>query len=266
MEGFTHKDGRLFCEQMPVEQLARRYGTPLYVYSQKAFLSHLAEVQQAFASADPLICYSVKANSNLSILKTLAKSGAGFDIVSGGELFRVRKAGVKPAKVVYAGVGKTPAELAQAIKAGIFMFNAESEAEVRTANRVAGELGLSARIAPAAESRCGRPHPRQDHHGPQREQVRHRLAHRAPDFRGARTVSERGPVRNSCPPGLAHVYADAVPPGAQEGQDLPEGSAGHGSQRDDAQRGRRVRLDVRRPEDAAPRPTTPRSFCRTSSR
>ena len=147
MQSFVHKNRRLFCENMPVEALADRYGTPLYVYSRRAFLDHLAEITRAFRPADPLICYSVKANSNLSILRLLARAGAGFDIVSGGELFRALKAGARASKIVFAGVGKTPDEIAAALKAGIFMFNAESEAEITAASRIAGQLGLRAPIA-----------------------------------------------------------------------------------------------------------------------
>jgi len=147
MEAFTHRNGRLFCEGKPVETLAARYGTPLYVYSRRAFLARLDEIKQAFRPASPLICYSVKANSNLSILRLLARAGAGFDIVSGGELFRALKAGAPASKIVFAGVGKSPPEIAAALKAGIFMFNAESEAELDAADRVAGSLARTARVA-----------------------------------------------------------------------------------------------------------------------
>lgn len=147
MQAFIHKNRQLFCEDIPVERLAAKHGTPLYIYSRRSFLERLSEIRNAFSPANPLICYSVKANSNLSILRMLARAGAGFDIVSGGELFRALKAGAKPSKIVFAGVGKSPNEMAAALKAGIFMFNAESEAEVAAASRVAGELGLRARIA-----------------------------------------------------------------------------------------------------------------------
>ena len=147
MQAFTHKNRQLFCEDIPVERLAAKYGSPLYVYSRRSFLDRLSEIRNAFSPANPLICYSVKANSNLSILRMLARAGAGFDIVSGGELFRALKAGAKTSKIVFAGVGKSPNEIAVALRAGIFMFNAESEAEVAAASRIAGELGLRARIA-----------------------------------------------------------------------------------------------------------------------
>lgn len=127
--------------------LARRYGTPLYVYSKSAIINRLKEIQQAFRPAKPLICFSVKSNANQTLLKLLGEAGSGFDIVSGGELFRVLKAGGDPKKVVYAGVGKTRLEIEQAIRAGILMFNAESEEEVVAIDNVAGQCGAKARIA-----------------------------------------------------------------------------------------------------------------------
>jgi diaminopimelate decarboxylase len=147
MQEFSHKRGQLHCEDVSMTSLAERYGTPLYVYSRKAFLSRLAEIQNAFAEVDPLICYSIKANGNLSILRMLAKAGSGFDAVSGGEIFRAIKAGAKARKIVYAGVGKTHDEIAQALDVGIHMFNAESEAEVCAINDVAARMGVTARVA-----------------------------------------------------------------------------------------------------------------------
>lgn len=147
MDGFTHKNGELYCEGVAVETLARKYGTPLYVYSQKALLARLGELQTAFKAVKPHICYSIKANSNLSILRLVAKAGAGFDIVSGGELFRALKAGADPSTIVFAGVGKTPDEIRAALNAGIRMFNAESEAEIAAADAVARKVGKKAVIA-----------------------------------------------------------------------------------------------------------------------
>jgi len=147
MDGFTHRAGELYCEDVPLTLLAERYGTPLYVYSRSALLNRLKELQEAFAPAKPLICYSVKANSNLSILRLLGKAGAGFDIVSGGELHRALKAGADPSKIVFAGVGKTPQEIRAAIRAGILMFNAESEAELRAADAAARALNRKATVA-----------------------------------------------------------------------------------------------------------------------
>ena len=147
MDGFSQRKRRLYCEGVSVVSLAERYGTPLYVYSRGALLARLREVQKAFRPANPLICFSVKANSNLSILRLLARAGAGFDIISGGELFRVLKARAHPSRIVFAGVGKSPREIAAALDARILMFNAESEAELAAANRAAGERGVVARVA-----------------------------------------------------------------------------------------------------------------------
>ena len=108
MDFFRYRDGRLYAEDVPVERIAQEAGTPCYVYSEAALKGNFGLVKEAFAEADPLICYSVKANCSLAILKLLKEQGSGFDIVSGGELFRVLKIGGDPARVVYAGVGKTP--------------------------------------------------------------------------------------------------------------------------------------------------------------
>ena len=147
MDGFSHRKGRLHCEGVAVETLAKRYGTPLYVYSRAAIVARLAELKAAFRPARPLISYSVKANSNLSILRLLARQGTGFDIVSGGELYRVLKAGANPGKVVFAGVGKTSEEICAGLKAGIRMFNVESAAELEVINREAGRLKRHAQVA-----------------------------------------------------------------------------------------------------------------------
>lgn len=135
------------CEGVSVADLVREVGTPCYVYSRQAIAARYRRLAEAFAPADPLICYAVKANGSLAILRLLAGLGAGFDIVSGGELFLVRKAGGDPAKVVYAGVGKTEAEIRQALGAGILMFNVESEDELALIDRVAGEMGTTAPVA-----------------------------------------------------------------------------------------------------------------------
>jgi diaminopimelate decarboxylase len=147
MEPFHYRDRQLYCEEIPVADLADRFGTPLYLYSESAILGTLKSLQTAFAEVDPLICYSVKASSNLGILKVMAEHGSGFDVVSGGELFRVGLAGGDPARTVFAGVGKTDAEIAAALDAGVLMFNVESEAELDAVNRVA--TGLK-RVAPIA--------------------------------------------------------------------------------------------------------------------
>jgi diaminopimelate decarboxylase len=147
MDHFHYRDGRLYCEETSVAALAEEYGTPLYVYSQATFLDTLKELQAAFAEVDPLVCYSVKANSNLGVLKVLAEHGSGFDVVSGGELLRVQTVGGSPGKTVFAGVGKTDEEIAAALEAGVLMFNVESEAELEAIARVAAAAGKVAPIA-----------------------------------------------------------------------------------------------------------------------
>jgi diaminopimelate decarboxylase len=140
-------DGRLFLEEVPLDDLAIRYGTPLYVYSSAALTEAYQAYDQALAGLPHEICYAVKANSSLAILQHFARLGAGFDIVSGGELARVLAAGGKPDKVVFSGVGKSEVEMRQALQAGIHCFNVESQSELYRLNRVAGELGMAAPIS-----------------------------------------------------------------------------------------------------------------------
>ncbi|WP_274968647.1 diaminopimelate decarboxylase [Succinimonas amylolytica] len=148
MEFFSRNDnGSMMAEDVSVSFLARQYGTPLYVYSEKALREHFSEFEQSAGDFPHLICYAVKANSNLSILRLMASLGAGFDIVSGGELARVIKAGGDPAKVVYSGVAKTESEISAALNAGILSFNVESEAEMERISRVAVSGNTTARIS-----------------------------------------------------------------------------------------------------------------------
>lgn len=147
MDHFHYRDGRLYCEDRSVTELADEFGTPLYLYSQAAFLDTLEALQTAFAEVNPLVCYSVKANSNLGVLKVLGEHGSGFDVVSGGELYRVQLAGGSPGKTVFAGVGKTDEEILAGLEAGVLMFNVESEAELDAIARVAKDAG---RVAPIA--------------------------------------------------------------------------------------------------------------------
>lgn len=140
-------DGRLFLEEVSLEDLAREYGTPLYVYSQAALTEAFNAYEQALTGLPHLICYAVKANGNLAILQHFARLGAGFDIVSGGELARVLKAGGQAAKIVFSGVGKSESEMRAALDAGIRCFNVESESELDRLNRVAKTMG---RIAPVS--------------------------------------------------------------------------------------------------------------------
>ncbi len=147
MHDFRFRDGELCCEGVPLRRIAEEVGTPVYVYSRHTLRDHYRRLDEAFSSLPHLICYSVKANSNLAVLATLAEEGAGADIVSGGELYRALKAGIKPERVVYAGIGKTREEMEYALRSGILMFNVESELELEALNGVAGELGMKASVA-----------------------------------------------------------------------------------------------------------------------
>jgi diaminopimelate decarboxylase len=147
MHSFRYHQGQLFAENVPLQSLAEQYGTPLYVYSKSTISGHYTRLDAALTRLNHLICYAVKANSNLSVLNTIATLGGGFDIVSAGELYRVIKAGGDPAKCTFAGVGKTRDEIEYALKQGIYCFNAESEAELHYINQVAGELGMQAPVA-----------------------------------------------------------------------------------------------------------------------
>jgi len=145
--GFDYKNGEFHVEDVPVKEIARSVGTPCYIYSCSVLRDNFSLLRDAFSGIDALICYSVKANSNLAVLKTFAGLGAGFDIVSGGELRRVLKVGGDPAKVVFSGVGKTEEEMDLAIDAGILLFNVESIEELHVLNKVARGLGKKARVA-----------------------------------------------------------------------------------------------------------------------
>jgi len=147
MHGFSYRNGELSCENVSLKSLAEEHGTPLYVYSAGTITDHYTRLDKALAGVDHEIAFAVKANSNLSVLRLLATKGAGFDIVSGGELYRVIKAGGDPAHCTFAGVGKTREEIIYALEQEIYSFNVESEEELRYLNEVAGELG---KIAPAA--------------------------------------------------------------------------------------------------------------------
>ena len=143
----AYRDRELFIDACSLRDLAQRFGTPLYVYSRTAMLAALSGYQRALAGRDHLVCYAMKANSNLAVLQTFAEAGCGFDIVSGGELERVLAAGGDAAKVVFSGLGKTRAEMKQALLAGVMCFNVESEAELGVLSQVAVQTGKTARIS-----------------------------------------------------------------------------------------------------------------------
>ena len=147
MHYFRYGGGELWCEEVPLEQIAADTGTPVYVYSEETLRRHVRVFDEAFGAVSHLICYAVKANSNINILKRFAEWGTGFDIVSGGELFRVLRAGGSSQKVIFAGVGKTSEEIRYALGANILFFNVESSAELELIQRIAHDAGKRARIS-----------------------------------------------------------------------------------------------------------------------
>ena len=176
MHYFDYRNGILHAEDVALDTIARTVGTPFYCYSSATIERHYKVFAGAFAPCDTLVCYSIKANSNLSVIRTLAKLGSGADVVSEGEIHRALAAGIPPEKIVFSGVGKTRAEMAFALDAGIFGFNVESEAELRSLSEVA----ICARCRGADrlphQPRCRREDARQDLHGQGRAQIRHKLA------------------------------------------------------------------------------------------
>ncbi len=147
MHYFNYKDNELHCEDVPVDRIAAEVGTPFYLYSASTIIRHYTVFTEAFADVDHLVCYSVKANSNLAVLKLLADLGAGADIVSGGELFRALRAGISPDKIVFSGVGKKDEEIRFALESGILMFNVESTSELSALSRVAKDMDSVAPVA-----------------------------------------------------------------------------------------------------------------------
>jgi diaminopimelate decarboxylase len=147
MDFFNYKNGRLLAEEVDVEKIAASVGTPVYIYSKATILDHYEKVKKAYAAIDTTICYSIKAAGNINILKIFARLGSGFDIVSGGELYRAQQAGADMKKIVFAGVGKTDEEITAALKAGIDYFNIESEAELENLIKLAKETGIKTKAA-----------------------------------------------------------------------------------------------------------------------
>ncbi len=147
MDFFNYKNGQLFAEDVALEDIAKQYGTPSYVYSRATLERHYHAFNDAFGDQPHMICYSVKANSNIAILNLLARLGSGFDIVSVGELERVLTAGGDPKKVVFSGVGKRADEMQRALEVGIRCFNVESESELERLNDVAASMGKIASIS-----------------------------------------------------------------------------------------------------------------------
>ena len=147
MNHFEYRNGEMFAEEVPLKRIAREVGTPAYVYSLATLKRHYQVFDQAFAKVPHIVCFSVKANSNLALLRAFAKQGSGFDIVSGGELFRALKAGGDPKKIVFSGVGKKKQEIEYALDAGILMFNVESDEELTVLNEIAAGAGKKAPIS-----------------------------------------------------------------------------------------------------------------------
>ena len=147
MNHFEYRNGEMFAEEVPLKRIAREVGTPAYVYSLATLKRHFQVFDQAFAQVPHIVCFSVKANSNIALLRAFAKQGSGFDIVSGGELFRALKAGGDPKKIVFSGVGKKKEEIEYALKTGILMFNVESDEELSALNEIAAGVGKKAPIS-----------------------------------------------------------------------------------------------------------------------
>jgi len=147
MHFFKYKKGELYAEEVPVREIAAKYGTPVYIYSASTLVRHFKAYDEAFDGKHHIICFALKANSNSAVIRLFAKHGAGADVVSGGELFRALKAGIPAKKIVYAGVGKTADEIRFALKSKILMFNVESENELHEIDRIAADMKVKASIA-----------------------------------------------------------------------------------------------------------------------
>jgi diaminopimelate decarboxylase len=147
MHDFVYRQGELYCEEVPLSRIAKELGTPFYVYSHATLIRHFRALDSAFQHVPHIIAFAMKANSNLAILRLMAREGSGADIVSGGELYRALKSGVPPSKIVFAGVGKNREEIRYALKSGILMFNVESSEELRAIDDVAAEMRTRARVA-----------------------------------------------------------------------------------------------------------------------
>ncbi|MGH7251721.1 MAG: diaminopimelate decarboxylase family protein, partial [Nitrospiraceae bacterium] len=147
MHDFEYRHGELACENLPISRIAKEIGTPCYVYSHATLVRHYRVFDGAFQNIPHIVAYAMKANSNLAILRLMAREGSGADIVSGGELYRALKAGIPPSKIVFAGVGKSREEIRDALATDILMLNVESSAELRVIDEVAAEMGRRARVA-----------------------------------------------------------------------------------------------------------------------
>ena len=147
MHDFHYKGDELFCEEVSIQHIVEQIGTPCYIYSHRTLIRHFHAFDNAFQDIPHIVAYAMKANSNIAVLRLLAKEGSGADIVSGGELYRALKAGIPSNKMVFAGVGKSPEEIRYALESDILMFNVESPGELQQINEVAKTMGLRARVA-----------------------------------------------------------------------------------------------------------------------
>ena len=199
MHHFEYRNGEMFAEDVPVKRIAKEVGTPAYVYSLATLKRHFRVFDQAFAKVPHIVCFSVKANSNIALLRTFAKEGSGFDIVSGGELFRALKAGGDPKKIVFSGVGKKKEEIEYALDSGILMFNVESEPELVALNEIAGGMGkkapISLRINPDVDPQT---HPYIST-GMKKGQIRHRDQTIRGELQESRFAAESGSHRCRLP-------------------------------------------------------------------
>ena len=147
MDQFQYRNRVLHCEDVPLADIAEQYGTPTFVYSEAMLLDNLKEIQTAFAPAKPIICYSIKANGNLSIARLMGQHGAGFDVTSGGEYYKALRAGPAGSKIVFAGVGKSDLEIRDALENDVYLFDVESEEELHTIGKIAQGMGRKAAVA-----------------------------------------------------------------------------------------------------------------------
>ena len=213
---FSYCDNDLFCEGVALADIARRAGTPAYVYSSRAILEAYQAYDEALDGVEHAICYAVKANANLAVLALLARAGSGFDIVSGGELFRVLRAGGDPAKVVFSGVGKTADEVDYALANGIHSFNCESEGELALIDALAARRGVQAgfaiRVNPDVDAAT---HPYIST-GLARAQVRHRYRRGRRGLRARARLPQPGSPRGELPHRLADSRSAAAARGGGE--------------------------------------------------
>ena len=202
-EGFAYRSGELYCDDAPVAEICEQYGTPLYLYSHAELTGRYRRLREAFSGMDATICYSVKSNSNIAVIRALAQEGAGADIVSVGELRRALAAGVGPQKIVFAGVGKTEAEIAEALDAGILAFAVESAPEAYAVGRAAEKAGkrapITLRINPDVDAKTHR----HTTTGKKRRQIRRRHRRRAAPLQRAGKRCASGRMRGAYPSRLA---------------------------------------------------------------